>query len=218
MSNSNAVYNDEIDLIELLKFLWKGRFIIGGAVIIGAFIAYLYIESIKTKYEVSLYYSYNFHSMEAYHFCGGVKVKLGCVENYTQKNFILAMGSGWKKMKLGNGLFFSTEEPLSSDKYIERFEKINDALTADMYKGANSEINFIKMEMNGPLLGTEIVASSLLNASRVVNSVNNGNDALSFHQIVITEKLKDNKRYYFVSFLLSIIFSVSAVVLRKVLS
>lgn len=79
----------------------------------------------------------------------------------------------------------STTTPLDLNEYQSQIERANVALTNEVYVEATNELTLIQTELTGALLSTERVATNILNAKRIFQSIDNGQNVATFGSVVI---------------------------------
>ena len=84
-------------------------------------------------------------------------------------------------------LSFSTFSPLEQNQYDVQIQQANIAFTNEVYLEATTELAFMRTELTDALLATERVATNMLNAKRVIKSIDSGQSAISFGSISVVK-------------------------------
>jgi len=177
MSEVHPENKDEIDFIEYFETLWDGKWLISAFAALATLLGSGYSQIVQPKYDVYVPYSFNFYSVSAQQVCGG---DIACMENMESKRIKFLVEGGWSST-----FYLSTTTPLDKNEYQAQIDRTNLALTNKIYQEATNEISLIKNELTGPLLGTERVATNMLNASRIIQSIDDGQRAITFGSIVV---------------------------------
>jgi capsular polysaccharide biosynthesis protein len=176
--------DNEIDLFELFQTLWDSKWLIAGFTLVATLFAYSYTQVVQAKFKVSVPYTLNLYSVTALQNCQG---NLGCAQAETEKNFFALLESAWTKDKRSSVISLETTRPQQLDDYKNYFEKINRTVTSEISTQASTEISIIEADFNSSLSGTETVASNMLNAKRILRSIDDGKTAISFGSISVTK-------------------------------
>lgn len=183
MSDNQQQYADEIDLFELVEALWIGKWWIIGITALAALTAFVYVQMSTPIYSVKVAYEPNLYSVSAQQLCGG---NVNCIEQQERKKLSHLIGQGW-----GNddsAFTASTPEPLPVADYEGLFDKANDDLTNAIMEEAKMELAFIDQELTGQLSASERVATNILNAKRLLNSIEQGEKAFIVGDPSISQK------------------------------
>ena len=184
MSVVRDTYDDEIDLFEFFEILWGGKWLIIGVSLLMGLIGFGYTKfSGENQYEVSVPYVVGIYSVASQQACGE---NVGCMENEVTKKLSVFLDSDW--VPTNNGMLRRTT-PQRPDvaSYQADLERANDRITQEAYADATTELAWIENELNDDLLGTEIVATNVLNAKRVIAFIDGGGAVLTFGDISIEE-------------------------------
>jgi len=79
-----------------------------------------------------------------------------------------------------------TESPLKEAQYNAQLTAVGKALTEQTLADARAELSLINESLNPALLGTERIATSVLNATRVIAALESGASAITFKPVVIS--------------------------------
>jgi hypothetical protein len=180
ISNANQSYpyyqqDDEIDLFELFETLWDGKWLIISFALLTVLLGFLYTQTVQDKYKVSVSYVINIHSLANQPRCGN---DIRCQENQMISTILWSIGSDWTKEK---NIFTQTVfNPESIEHYQHIFSVIQNDLNKTVLEQAKGNIDIIESDFLPALLGTESIATSLLDAKRVVTEVGkNGINVMS---------------------------------------
>lgn len=207
-------YDDEIDLFELFEILWSGKWIISAFVVVVLLMGFGYTKVVKPKYKVSVRYELNLYSVRDQQFCAGDASVLECFDSTGEKRLKAFLGAGWSKEKKRSEFSFITQEPSNVDYYLDEFQKHNQAITNEMLNEANTELLLIQTEIDDALISTERVATNTLNAKRIINSINNGELAISFSTPSITKSSPKVTLILVLSFVLGGMLGVAFILVR----
>ena len=184
MNKMNQVQDDEIDLFELFQTLWDGKWLISAFVVLATLIGFGYSQVAQPKYDVSVPYTSSIYSVSAQQICGS---NIGCMESEAVKPLISLLGNSWSKEKKSSTLSFSTMFPLGQSDYEVQIKQASTALTTEVFVEATTELALIQTELTDALLSTERVATNMLNAKRVIQSIDNGQSAITFGSVSVVK-------------------------------
>ena len=140
---------------------------------------FAYSQVAQPKYDVSVPCTLNIYSVNAQQICDG---DLGCMEADARKRLLSFLGGGWS-----SNFSLSTTTPLGLSEYQSQLERASVALTNEVYEEATTELAFIQTELTDALLSTEIVAKNMLHAKRIMQSIDDGQSAVSFGSVSIVK-------------------------------
>lgn len=186
MSEDRPTYDDEIDLFEFFETLWDGKWIISAFVALATLIGFGYSQVAQPKYDVSVPYTSSIYSVSAQQICDG-DGNIRCMESEAVKRFLSLLGNSWSKGKKSSTLSFSTPAPLEQNQYDVQIQQANTALTNEVYLEATTELALIQTELTDALLGTERVATNMLNAKRIIQSIDSGQSVISFGSVSVVK-------------------------------
>ena len=194
--------DDEIDLFELLEALWAGKWLISVIVALAALIGFGYSQVAQPRYDVSAPLRVNVYSAVGHQICElnsqiqNDWTASDCLADETSSYFLESLGSGWSLNAKNDTITHTTSTPSSVNAYEDALSNAlvstNEALKSeamselDLIK-AISEFDLIKSPSNDNVLATERVATTMLNAKRVVLSIDSGQNAISFGSISIVK-------------------------------
>ena len=187
MSDVRPTYDDEIDLFEFFETLWDGKWLISAFVALATLIGFGYSQVAQPKYDVSVPYTSSIYSVSAQQICDGNYGNIDCMESEVVKRFLSFLGNSWSKGKKSSTLSFSTSAPLEQNQYDVQIQQANTALTNEVYLKATTELALIQTELTDALLGTERVATNMLNAKRIIQSIDSGQSVISFGSVSIVK-------------------------------
>ena len=184
MNEMNKVQDDEIDLFELFQTLWDGKWLISVFVALATLIGFGYSQVVQPKYDVSVPYTTNIYSVSAQQICSR---DMKCIESETIKRLLSLLENSWAKKRKSSTLSFLTSFPLEENQYDALIQQANTALTNEVYIEASTELALIQTELTDALLGTERVATNMLNAKRIIQSIDGGQSVISFGSISVVK-------------------------------
>lgn len=182
MNEMNQLQDVDIDLFELFQTLWDGKWLISVFVVLATLIGFGYSQVAKPKYDVSVPYTANIYPVSIELMCGR---DAECMESEMTNRFLFLLGNSWRQKS--STLSFSTTSPLYPSEYKSQIEGANTALSNEIYTEAKHEIKLIQTELKETLLSTEVVATNMLNAKRVVWFIDNGTSAISFGSVSVVK-------------------------------
>ena len=184
MNEMNKVQDDEIDLFELFQTLWDGKWLISVFVALATLIGFGYSQVVQPKYDVSVPYTTNIYSVSAQQICSR---DMKCIESEAIKRLLSLLENSWAKKRKSSTLSFLTSFPLEENQYDALIQQANTALTNEVYIEASTELALIQTELTDALLGTERVATNMLNAKRIIQSIDGGQSVISFGSISVVK-------------------------------
>ena len=214
--------DDEIDLFELVEDLWAGKWLISAFVVLATLIGFGYSQVVQPKYDVSAPLRVNVYSIVSQQICEIKQNKSGsdCLTKGTLSYFLegLDSGSGWSLSANGGTITHTTSTLLSVNAYEDALSNAlmstNEALRGE----AISELDSIESLSNDNVLATERVATNMLNAKRVVLSIDSGKDAISFGSISIVKSSPKPRLILALSAILGGFVGVSSVLIRNAIT
>ncbi len=181
MTNTPVPYDDEIDLLEFFSTLWKRKALIVGFVSVALLMGLGYLQMATPRYTVSVPYKINVHSVVSQQVCERYNRKAAeCMALGTLDIVLNHLGSEWSREKKRDVLTLSTLSPMSLEEYQQGLEDVENEISERVLNEAKAELAIIQDELDDALLGTERVATNLLNAKRVVTAIENGVSVVSF--------------------------------------
>jgi len=183
MSDVRPTYDDSIDMFEIFETLWEGKWLISAFVAFATLIGFGYSQATQPQYDVSVPFRVDVYPVLSQQICDSK----GCLADGTLSYFLERLGSGWSLNTKSNVITYATSSPLSVEAYED---VLSNALmyTNEVLKGeAISELAFIKSLPNDNVLATERVATNMLNANRVVMSIESGQNAISFGSVSVVK-------------------------------
>ena len=209
----NQVQDDEIDLFELLQTLWDGKWLISACVVLVTLIGSGYSQVVQPKYDVSVPYTSNIYSV-------GVSVKcsrnVGCMDAQTIKRFLSLIGNSWSQKN--STLSFKTSSPLDLSEYKSQIEDANTALSNEIYTEATNELNMMQTLLKDSLLSTDSVAIYVLNAKRVIMSIDSGKNTISFGPVSVVKSSKTVPFILVLSVILGVMIGVFVILVRNAIA
>lgn len=184
MSEVRPTYDDEIDLFEVFETLWNGKWLISAFVLLASSIGFGYSQVAQPKYDVSVPYIINAYSVSAHQICGS---NTQCMEAEANKRLLSLLDGSWMKEKNTSNLSLSTTNPLDISEYEAEIGRANLALTNEVYVEATTELALIQTELTDALLSTERVATNMLNAKRLIHTIDGGQSAITFGSVSVVK-------------------------------
>jgi hypothetical protein len=179
MNQMNQVKDDEIDLFDFFETLWDGKWQISAFVALATLIGFGYSQVVQPKYDVSVPYSFNIYSVSTQQICG---IKIGCMEVETKKRLSSLLEGEWT-----SNISLTTTAPLDLNEYQSQIEEANIALTNEVYLEATAELSLMQTELTDALLSTERVATNMLHAKRIIQSIDSGQSAISYGPVSVVK-------------------------------
>lgn len=183
MPEVRPTYDGEIDLFEFFETFWDGKWVISFFIALAALIGFVYSQFAQPKYKVSAPFVINAYSVSTQQICVD---DTRCMELETTKRLLSFLDDAWSNEK--NSVFsFSTFSPLELNEYEAQLVRANAKLTNDVYTEATTELTLIQTELTDALLNTERVATNMLNAKRVIQSIDNGQSPISLGSVSVVK-------------------------------
>jgi uncharacterized protein involved in exopolysaccharide biosynthesis len=177
--------SDEIDLFELAEQLWRGKFIIVTTVVlalcVGGAVRFLRTPQPGTDYTVAAEFTHTVYPVLAQQNCEG---NMGCLNSFANQALAQFIESDWALA--GSSLNLITESPLEEAQYEAQLTAVGKALTEQTLADARAELSLINESLNPALLGTERIATSVLNATRVITALESGDSTITFKSVIIS--------------------------------
>ena len=215
MNEINQVQDDEIDLFDLLQTLWDGKWLISACVVLVTLIGSGYSQVVQPKYDVSVPYTSNIYSV-------GVSVKcsrnVDCMDAQTIKRFLSLIGNSWSRSQKNSTLSFKTSSPLDLSEYKSQIEDANTALSNEIYTEATNELNMMQTELKDSLLSTNSVAIYVLNAKRVIMSIDSGKNTISFGPVSVVKSPSKVPVILVLSVILGVMIGVFVIFVRSAIA
>lgn len=204
--------DDEIDLIELLLELWKGKIIILSFMVFCLAMWAMYVKLTPESYLVSASYSVNLYSDNAFKVCGdGTQ----CLDENMLKQFstfVPAWSVNEKREDVSRSISFL---PDSNTQFLTEISDGNDKLTQLLLDEAKDSLKMAE-ELPSDLQNTDTVAETVLSSQRMVNLIENkGTKVLSFGDLGVKKQSPKVALTLVLSLLLGGMLGVFAVLLRK---
>ena len=206
-----AYQDDEIDLVELIVDIWKGKIIILLFVVCSLAAGFAYVKTAPQVYEVSSGLTVNLHSAEAFKLCNSE----ACLNQNTLNRFA-GLLQKWsidaRSSRVSRNVSFVPED---TSTYFTEFESANDQLTQGLLENAKDNLKMAS-ELSSDLRSTNTVADTVWNSKKIVSSIEDKNvKALSFSSFDIKKKSPKVTLIIVLSVLLGGMLGVFAVLLRK---
>jgi LPS O-antigen subunit length determinant protein (WzzB/FepE family) len=204
--------NDEIDLFDLFESLWGGKRLIGCLVVISTLLGFGYTQLSQPVYRASATYSLNVYSVASQQVCGGGD-QMKCVSEVMEQVLSDYLVDSWEVSSKSVSL--STVNPLSPTTYETQLKEYNQKTTAFVKAKALAELQVIENISNDSLLSTERVATNMLNAKRIIQSIDSGQSVISFGPVEIAKVAPRSSRILAISIVLGGMVGCVIVLLRN---
>lgn len=196
MSEVRPTYDDELDLFEFFETLWDGKWLISAFVVLATLIGFGYSQVAQPKYDVSVPYRVNVYSVLSQQICESNNQNQidwrasDCLADGTLGYFVERLGSGWSLNSKRNTITFSTPTPSAVNAYEDILSNALTSTNEALRSEAISELASIESISNDNVLATERVATNMLNAKRVIQSIDNGQSAITFGSVSVVKSPK----------------------------
>ena len=120
---------------------------------------------------------------------------------------------GWAASK--ESVSLSTVNPLSPVTYETQLKESSQQATAFVKAKALAELQSIESISNASLLSTERIATNMLNAKRIIQSIDSGQSVISFGPVGIAKVAPHSSRILALSIMLSGMVGCTIVLLRN---
>ena len=193
MSDVRPTYDDEIDLFEFFETLWDGKWLISAFVTLATLIGFGYSQVAQPKYDVSVPFRVNIYSVLSQQICESNNQNQkdwrasDCLADGTLSYFLERLGSGWGLSAKNDAITYATSTPSSVNAYEDALSNALISTNEALKDEAVSELASIESISNDNVLATERVATNMLNAKRVVLSLEGGQNAISFGSVSVVK-------------------------------
>lgn len=197
-------YDDEIDLFELIQTIWEGKIWIILATAVATCLGGLYIIATPTIYEVTV--------KPTIHADADADADAKIVKQFTQHSNLQWDITANKK---SHSLTLETGAPESAETYMAALEKSAQIATAQLIQSKKDELAQIS-DLSPALLGTEVVAKTVLSNQRFLNSFETmGHKAIEFSEPTIQVKAPKTNLIIALSFVLGGMVGVLGILIRS---
>ena len=215
LGQKTSYQDDEIDLIELLVALWKGKVIILSFMAFSLAIWALYVKLTPESYLVSSSYSVNLYTDNAFRICGSDGAQ--CLDQNIIKQFS-TLTPTWsvdeKRENVSKSISLFPDSN-SSAQFMTEIGAGNEKLTRLLLDEAKDNLKMVE-ELPSDLRNTDTVAETVLNSQKIVNLIENKNvKALSFGDLAVKKQSPKVALTLVLSLLLGGMLGVFAVLLKK---
>lgn len=193
MSDVRPTYDDEIDLFEFFETLWDAKWLISVFVALATLIGFGYSQVAQPKYDVTVPFRVNVYSVLSQQICESNNQNQkdwrasDCLADGTLSYFLERLGSGWSLSAKSDAITYATSTPSSVDTYEDALSNALISTNEALRSEAISELASIESVSNDNVLATERVATNMLNAKRVVQSIDNGQSAITFGSVSVVK-------------------------------
>lgn len=151
------------DLLNAIRIVWQGKWIIVAATFMGLLLSILYLAMVPKKYALTVPYGTVLYSIETLNFCGNNEK---CRQAETKAMLMSHNDTGWSIGK--DPVFRRTVSSTSSNQaYFAELEQIRQKANRDVQASAEREIDVLQKEIPKALGTTETFARHLLVATRL---------------------------------------------------
>jgi capsular polysaccharide biosynthesis protein len=183
MSEVRPPYDDEIDLFELFETLWDGKWLISAFVVLATLIGFGYSQVAQPNYKVSVPYRVNISSVFSQQMCNSKD----CLADGTLNILLESLSGEWEVSAKYKTITLMTLSPFSLNKYETIFSDALSRVTESIRNEAASELASIESISNANMLATERVATNMLNAKRIIQSIDNGQSAMTLGFVSVSK-------------------------------
>lgn len=211
LGQKTSYQDDEIDLIELLVALWKGKVIILMFILCSLAAGFMYLKTVAQVYTVSSKLTVNIHSADAFKFCDND----ACLDQDTLSSYAALLQKWSMNMKNSEVSRDLSFYPDDISTYLAELENENDELTQGLLENAKDDL---KMALGLPsdLRSTDTVAETVWYSQKTVNLVEEKKvKALSFGDLAVKKQSPKVALTLVLSLLLGGMLGVFAVLLKK---
>ena len=175
-------YDDEIDLFELLEVLWAGKYLILTAALLPLLSAWGILLTSTPDYAVRVPYSILTAPLSV-----AVCNKEQCTRDIVARRLDSLSNGKWLSVDKGSALSLTTDTPKPIAEYQYDLTELNRVLRSAMLQEAENEVYVIENELTSESRQTEAVATSLLQARRIIYGLKGESTPLIFGPISISE-------------------------------
>ena len=206
-----AYQDDEIDLVELIVDIWKGKIIILLFVVCSLAAGFAYVKTAPQVYEVSSGLTVNLHSSDAFKFCNNV----ACLDQNTLDSYAGLLQKWSIDARSSRVSRNVSSVPEDTSTYFTELESANNELTQGLLENSKENLKMAS-ELSSDLRSTDTVADTVWNSKKIVSSIEDKNvKALSFSGFDVKKQSPKVTLIIVLSVLLGGMLGVFAVLLRK---
>ncbi|MEM8540793.1 MAG: Wzz/FepE/Etk N-terminal domain-containing protein [Pseudomonadota bacterium] len=160
---SNHVEQDYIDLLDVFRIVWQGKWIIIFTSVAGLLASFLYLENLPSKYTLKVPFEIDLYSIEALNFCGNNK---SCLQAETIAMLQSQNKTGWSIGK--DQAFTRTISDVStSNSYVAELEQLRETANQSIKSGVEREFDILQKQMPKALAASETITRHILAATRL---------------------------------------------------
>jgi capsular polysaccharide biosynthesis protein len=211
-SQHNPEYNDEIDLFDIFETIWQGKFIILTTVVLTLLGAVGYINLTPIKYQIEVPYTVQLHSLESQQLCGG---NYKCLDAATRKLIHQASSPSISGGNKASSWVLISMDQSDSELIKERLAAASVSVTSAINYEAQTEFELISNQLPSELLTTERVATSYLNAKRLLDKIARGVESVVVTEPTVTIISPKTKLVVALSIVIGGMMGIFLVFLRK---
>lgn len=202
MKAKNYIEDDEIDLVELFKTLWKGKLIIFLTTALSVVLTSLYLVITPAKFTASSEFSVNFYPTKT------LTINVDVLKEY-KPHFSqwTIKGTTLTKSLLPNYDITSISQELKHN---------NEQLTQATLKQEKKELSYIQ-NLPSELLNTETAAKNYLHVNRIIDKIENEQEMTLIIQEPVISKTPKSGLIIALSTILGLMIGIAAVLIRAVI-
>lgn len=160
---SNHVEEDYINLLDVFRIVWQGRWIIVFTLVAGLLASILYLANLPSKYTLKVPFEIHLFSIEALNFCGNNK---SCLHAETIVMLRSRNKTGWS---IGQDQAFTRtiSDVSTSNSYVARLEELRETANQSIKSSVEREFDVLQKQMPEALTATETITRHILVATRL---------------------------------------------------
>ena len=173
---------DELDLVQLFKVLWKYKISIFFIILISIFSGMIFNSFYKHKYEVSVNTNYNYYPISIFQQCN---FNQGCMIELSDKLILSALENKWTKIR--KILKTTSFEPLNKNEYHNYFDELNTSLMSQINSEISGFIDYLDQTYSDEN-HNETITNILLYSKYLTDQINTGTKPIT---PIISDKKKN---------------------------
>lgn len=209
MNNLTNPY--EIDVLELFKILWVGKWIISAIILIVVMFGFGYSQIAQSKYRVSVPFSLEVYPVIIQQICQNDDV---CAKRMISERIVALAKRKWNIK--GDSLILKTSKPSDTSTYEVEMEGLDRLFASELYDEASNEIHLIETQIKGDLLATDAIVINMLNAKRLIQMYDSGKSFIIFGDVSIKKTAPNVELILILSVVLGAFLGCSYIIIRSV--
>ena len=171
--------------------LWNSKLLVIKFMTVALVIGFGYAQVVQPKYNISVPYRVAVFSILSHQTCETKnmirKYQQGpdCLSEGTLRIFMESIGSDWVLNNAQKAITFTTSSLLPFNDYEAILSKASKTTNEALKAQAKLELELLESPLNGNLFATERVATNLLNAKRMIKSLDAGKSAITFGPVKV---------------------------------